>query len=47
MQKVIAFVDREGGAFLQQWSGLIYCGRGIWRTRVFLLSDIESLHGET
>jgi len=23
VQKVIAFVDREGGAFLQQWSGLI------------------------
>ena len=22
VQKVIAFVDREGGAFLQQWSGL-------------------------
>lgn len=22
MQRVIAFVDREGGLFLQQWSGL-------------------------
>jgi len=22
VQKVMAFVDREGGAFLQQWSGL-------------------------
>jgi len=22
VQKVTAFVDREGGAFLQQWSGL-------------------------
>jgi hypothetical protein len=26
VQKVIAFVDREGGAFLQQWSGLFVMG---------------------
>ena len=47
VQKVIAFVDREGGVLPATVVGLVCGGRGIWRPRVFLLSDIESVHGES
>src|SRR5208282_6012815 len=46
VQQVIAFVDREGGSFLQQWSGLFVAEDESGGRVCFFLSDFESVHGE-
>ncbi len=40
-QVVVAFVDREGGSFFQEWSALFVAEPGIGRAGVLLLSAVE------